>query len=159
MQWKGCFRKIKSWKTALLRDTCVVITLSRNNGFESFKKAQQYRKLALSLQLPAFEGKLTLVQYKDKKKLPKISFSTLWKILRGVFQVTTNWNLHNSSFSCTQKGLPLFNPALFGPFQDPGGGGRSALKFFPELLDGVTCSKMGLKLSSPKNLHIMIKFR
>ena len=42
----------------------------------------------------------------------------------------------------------------------PGGGGaRSAPKLFPELLEGVTCSKMSLKLSSPKNLQIMTQFR
>ena len=72
-----------------------------------------------------------------------------------MFQVTANWLLHNSSFSCTQKGLPLFNPALFGPFQDPGGGADLPPSFllFPELLEGVTWSKMGSQLSSRRNLQ------
>ena len=55
--------------------------------------------------------------------------------------------------------LTLFNPTLFGPFNTQEGGGRSAPKLFPELLEGVTCSKMGLKLSSPKNLHKMAQLR
>ena len=38
-------------------------------------------------------------------------------------------------------------------------GGISAPKLFPELLEGVTCSKMGLKLNSPKNIQIMPQFR
>ena len=44
---------------------------------------------------------------------------------------------------------------------DPNGGwgGRSTPNLFPELLEGVTCSKMGLKLNSPKNIQIMPQFR
>ena len=41
----------------------------------------------------------------------------------------------------------------------PRGEGRSAPKLFLELLEGIAYSKMGLKLSSPKNLQIMTQFR
>ena len=49
----------------------------------------------------------------------------------------------------------LSNPALFGPFITRGGGegGRSVPKLSPQLLEGVTCSKKGLKLSS-SNIYI-----
>ena len=47
--------------------------------------------------------------------------------------------------------LTLFNPALFGPYNIRGGADLSpTFFFFSELLEGVTCSRMGLKLSSPK---------
>ena len=54
----------------------------------------------------------------------------------------------------------LFNPALVIPFNTRGGrGGRSAPKLFPEPLEGITCSKMGLNLTSPENLQIMTQLR
>ena len=50
--------------------------------------------------------------------------------------------------------LTLFNPALFGPYNTQGGEQicPQAFSFFPELLEGATFSKMGLQLSSRKNL-------
>ena len=65
--------------------------------------------------------------------------------------------------------LIFFNPIqpiTFWTFEHPGGGGGGqicprAFSSFPELLEGVTCSKKNLQLSSPKNLqfnlyHIII---
>ena len=41
--------------------------------------------------------------------------------------------------------LTLYNPALFGPYNTRAGQiCPKAFSFFPELLDGGTCSKMGL---------------
>ena len=57
--------------------------------------------------------------------------------------------------------LTLLDPAYFGPFTTQRGGRRSApefFSFFPELLEGVTCSKMGLQLSSRKNLQFKTHF-
>ena len=45
------------------------------------------------------------------------------------------------------------HPALFGPFNTQGGG-----SCFPELLEGVTCSKKNLQLSSRKNLQFKTHF-
>ena len=38
-------------------------------------------------------------------------------------------------------------------------GGRSAPKLFPELLEEPTCSKMGLRFSSPKNIQLITQLR
>ena len=45
----------------------------------------------------------------------------------------------------------ISDPAYFGPFKTPEGG-RSVPKLSPELLEGWTCSKIGLESSSPENL-------
>ena len=45
--------------------------------------------------------------------------------------------------------LALYNPALFGPF----------ITLSPELLEGVTCSKKGLKLCSPNIRPSLTQFR
>ena len=47
------------------------------------------------------------------------------------------------------KQLTPSDPALFGPFLTRLGGGA---KLFPEILEGVTSSKMGLTLNSTKNV-------
>ena len=50
--------------------------------------------------------------------------------------------------------------ALFGPYNTRGGRSvdHQAFSFFPELLDGVTCSKMGLELSFRINLQFETHF-
>ena len=48
------------------------------------------------------------------------------------------------------KQLTPSDPALFGPFLTRLGGGGP--KLFPEILEGVTSSKMGLTLNSTKNV-------
>ena len=47
-----------------------------------------------------------------------------------------------------EQPLSPIKPGTFWTFYDLGGG-RSAPKLSPELLEGMTCSKKGLKLSSP----------
>ena len=48
-----------------------------------------------------------------------------------------------------KKTLTLFDPAHFGPFKTQGGG-RSAPKLFPKLLEGDNCSKNWLKIKFPQ---------
>ena len=55
--------------------------------------------------------------------------------------------------------LTLLSPSsLFVPFKTRGADLPSSFFPFPELLEGVTCSKMGLQLSSCKNLQLKTQF-
>ena len=55
--------------------------------------------------------------------------------------------------------LNPIHPAHFGPFNTQGGQICPQLfSLFPDLLEGVTCSKMGLQLSSRKNLQCKTHF-
>ena len=56
-----------------------------------------------------------------------------------------------AAFTVTVGHLTLFDPANIEP--------TPFRTLICELLEGVTCSKMGLKLSSPKILQIMTQFR
>ena len=62
-------------------------------------------------------------------------------------------------FSTYSEDLTLFDRrAYFGPLKTQGEADLPP-NFFPELLEGVTCWKRGLKLSSPKNIFFMAQFR
>ena len=50
------------------------------------------------------------------------------------------------ALALAKKTLTLFDPVYFGPFKTQAGRGQicpQAFSSFPELLDGLTCSKMG----------------
>ena len=67
-----------------------------------------------------------------------------------------------SSFTETPVMMMInpIKPSTFGPFNTHGGQiCPRAFSCFPELLEGVTCSKKNLQLSSHKNLQFKTHFR